>query len=89
MTPEEKTRSDVKQPFSSWPDAQAITNRIVNQYSHLLQIRVGDEKPDYLLWEGMQTIRAFADSNIEPDVEHFCIAMLVLEGVTSDIASAN
>jgi len=89
MTPEEKTRNDLTQPFSSWPDAPAITTRIVNQYSRLLQIRVRGEKPDYLLWDGMEIVRTFADPNIEPDVEHFCIAMLVLEGVSSDIASAN
>jgi hypothetical protein len=31
----------------------------------------------------------FADPGLEPDVEHLCLAILLLEGVSSDIASAN
>jgi SIR2-like domain len=88
-TTEERARFDYSQPFSSWADAESLTKRLINQYSRLLQIRVGNEPSDYLLWDAIDIARTFADPNTEPDVEHLCIAILVLEGLTSDIASAN
>ena len=47
------------------------------------------ETDDFLLWHGLDVVSTFARDDIEPDVEHLCIAILVLEGVASDIASAN
>ena len=88
-TAEERTRFDYNQPYSTWPDAESLTKRLINQYSRLLQIRVGDKPLDYLLWEGIDIVRTFADPNVGPDVEHLCIAILVMEGLSSDIASAN
>ena len=37
----------------------------------------------------MNITATFADPALEPDVEHICIAILILEGVASEIASAN
>jgi hypothetical protein len=88
-TPEEEVRFDYSQPFSSWVDAESLTKRLINQYSRLLQIRVGNEPSDYLLWDAIDIAGSFADPSIEPDVEHLCIAILAIEGLTSDIASAN
>lgn len=88
-TNDERSRFAYDQPFASWADAESLTKRLINQYSRLLQIRVGDNAADYLLWDAIDIPTTFADPNIEPDVEHLCIALLVMEGLASDIASAN
>lgn len=41
-----------------------------------------------MLWDAVDVRAAFAGV-VEPDCEHLCIAMLVMEGVVADIASAN
>ena len=89
LSDEEKGRVDLARPFSEWPDANAIVDRLVDNYSRLLDIQVDGEPEDYVLWSGVDIIATFADPNIEPDVEHLCIGILILEGVSSDIASAN
>jgi hypothetical protein len=50
---------------------------------------VGTEEDDYLLWEGAEVTTTYGDPAIEPDTEHLCIALLILEGVASEIPSAN
>jgi hypothetical protein len=89
LSDEEKCRIDVTRPFSEWPDANAIFGRLIGNYARLLDIPVDSEVEDYLLWGGVDIVATFADSAIEPDVEHLCIGILILEGVSSDIASAN
>ncbi len=86
---DERSRFTYDEPFGSWADAESLTKRLINQYSRLLQIRVGSKPSDYLLWDAIDIPATFADPNIEPDVEHLCIALLVMEGLASDIASAN
>jgi hypothetical protein len=89
LSDDEKGRIDLTRPFQEWPDATAITDRLIGKYSHLLETLVEDEADDFVLWNGVDIVSTFADPAIEPDVEHICIAILILEGVSSDIASAN
>lgn len=89
ITPEEDARVDFTQPFATWPDANNIVARLCNNYARLLDINVQDEPEDYLLWEAVELRATFADPAKAPDVEHLCIAILVLEGACSDLASAN
>jgi len=89
ITAVERTRCDFGASFSTWPDADALLSRLVNQYSRLLQIEVAGEEDDYLLWEAVNVVAVFADPTKQPDAEHLCVALLVLEGVFSEIASAN
>lgn len=79
---------DFAVPFSEWSDHDAIVKQLVNQYSLLLDIRVGRREPDYLLWTAVDIAVTFPES-VEPDCEHLCIAALILEGVLPQIASAN
>jgi hypothetical protein len=85
----EKSHIDLARPFSDWRDADAIAGKLVSNYARLLDIVVDGKAEDYLLWEGVAITTTFADPAIEPDVEHLCIGILILEGVASDIASAN
>ena len=80
---------DFAQPFEDWPNVEVITKRLTDQASYVLDTQVDDEKEDYLLWCGAKVVDKFADTSIGPDVEHLCIAILALEGVASDIVSAN
>jgi hypothetical protein len=85
----EAARVDLVRPFNDWPDAEAITRRLISNYASLLDTEVEGEAEDFLLWNAVDVVSTFANPHIEPDVEHICIAILVLEGVASDIASAN
>ncbi len=89
LTPEEWGRVDLQLPFSQWPDADSITSRLVANYSRVLDVTVDGEADDYLLWHGVNIAATFADPTIPPDVEHYCIAILTLEGAASDVATAN
>ena len=89
LSDEEKQRIDFAQPFSKWDDAVEITRKLVGSYALLLDTPIIGESEDFLLWDGADVVSTFADPGIEPDVEHLCIAILILEGVASNIASAN
>ena len=54
----------------------------------MLDIRIDGEPADFILWEAVNIRGVFAD-NVQPAVEHLCIAILVLEGAVDSIASAN
>lgn len=81
--------SVIDTPFTEWILRDNITGSLVNNYARLLAITVQGERDDYLLWDGIGMAKTFADPTRMPDVEHLCIAILILEGVSSDIASAN
>lgn len=78
----------IQDPYSQWPDQEAITKRLRNKYSEILDLRIPDEDSDYILWDAIEIREAF-DNPPAPAIEHLCIAALVLEGVVRDIASAN
>ncbi len=89
LSNEEESHVDLTQAFPEWQCAQAITDRLIINYSMMLEIRVDGEPDDFLLWNGVDVVATFADSTVEPDVEHLCIAILILEGVVTEIATAN
>jgi hypothetical protein len=89
LSPDEQGRVDVTRPFTEWPDADAITGRLIGNYARLLETPVDGQADDFVLWNGVDIASTFADPGLEPDVEHLCLAILLLEGVSSDIASAN
>ena len=88
-TPEEEARIDFTQPVATWPDANNIVVRLCNNYARLLDVNVQGEPDDFLLWDAVDLRSTFADPAKPPDVEHLCLAILVLEGACSDLASAN
>lgn len=89
LSADEWIRVDFSRPFAEWPDAEAITARLINNYARLLDVHVEGEESDYLLWNGVDIAQTFANTAIDPDVEHLCIALLILEGTVSDVATAN
>lgn len=89
LSSDEKARNDLDKAIEDWPDLAAIKERLVNNYARMLDIAVDGEEDDYLLWEGVDVAGVYAAPTVIPDAEHLCIAVLALEGVISDIASAN
>lgn len=85
----ERDQIDLTQPVSSWPVLDPIKKRLTNQYEQLLNIEVGDCASDILIWEGVDVTNTYADPKVEPDAEHLSLAVLIKEGVVSEIASAN
>lgn len=88
-TPEEDARIDFAQSVASWPDANNIVVRLCSNYARLLDVNVQGEPDDFLLWEAVDLRATFADPAKPPDVEHLCLAILVLEGACTNLASAN
>lgn len=86
---EERERSKLNEVFASWPDKDAIARRLVNNYARLLGLTIDGEDLDYLLWTVIDVRATFADLAMAPDVEHLCLATLSLEGVVSEMLSAN
>lgn len=75
-------------PYTAWPEANAITGILWNKYSRVLDIRIAGTLADFILWDAIDIRDAFANPR-PPSAEHLCIAILILEGVVSTIASAN
>jgi len=54
----------------------------------VLDIRLEGEADDYILWNAID-VRSTYGTLDDPDCEHLCIAILIMEGAVADIASAN
>jgi len=87
LSVDERAQIDLAQPIASWPIHGALIDRLWNKYSKVLGTEVQDRPLDYLLWDVLEFATTFAAQ--KADAEHLAIAMLVLEGVVSDIATAN
>lgn len=83
----EKAQIDLSQPVASWPIHNELINRLWNKYSKVLGTEVDGQRFDYLLWDVLDFQTTFEAQ--KADAEHLAIAMLVLEGVVSDVATAN
>lgn len=75
-------------PFPEWPDSDKICHGLKSKYADVLDIRVRDRDPDYMIWDAVD-IRAEYGGLAEPTCAHLCIAILILEGFLPNIASAN
>lgn len=83
----DKAQIDISQPVASWPVHIELINRLWNKYSRVLGTEVNGQRFDYLLWDVLDFPTTFSAQ--KADAEHLAIAMLVLEGVVSDLATAN
>lgn len=83
----ELAQIDLSRPVASWPIHDELINRLWNKYSRVLGTEVQGQPFDYLLWDVLDFPNTFAVQ--KADAEHLAIAMLVLEGVVSELATAN
>ncbi|CAN7761350.1 SIR2 family protein [Cupriavidus necator] len=84
---EERASIDLSAPAATWPSLQNIVKRLWNQYSAVLSVDIPKQPLDHLLWVGLDFPRTFAAQ--PPDAEHLAIGMLALEGVVTELATAN
>ena len=80
--------SQIDLPFNTWPENNIIIDKLWNNYSRVLDVRIPGEPADFILWNAIDIRSAFSNPP-PPAAEHLCIAVLVLEGAIKDIASAN
>lgn len=82
---------DLSIHVETWPKltSEPIVLALLKNYARLLSIRVGTEPFDYLVWSVVKVPETYAAVALEPDVEHLCLAALSLEGVATDMVSAN
>src|SRR5260370_39478832 len=88
LSPAEKLASRRDRPVDSWAEKGKIIRSLWDAYASVLDIRVDGEEDDYMLWNAVDARATFGTLD-DPDCEHLCIAILVMEGAIADIASAN
>jgi len=89
LTPEEQATIDLTVPFSGWSLRARITGVLADHYSKVLGVRVEGKAPDYLVWEVLDVTQTYGSPDIEPDVEHYCVALLMLEGLVDSAVTTN
>ena len=87
LSAEQRAEVDFAVDSAVWPNIKLILRRLSEKYSQVLDISVQGEAQDFLLWNAADFANTF--SNQEPDAEHLCIGILVLEGVVTHLVSAN
>lgn len=78
---------DLKIDVSQWPCLKNLIDRLWGKYSKVLGIEVHGQKLDYLLWDVLDFKNTFSSQTA--DAEHLAVGMLVLEGIVSELATAN
>lgn len=87
---EELETLDFSTAFTSWPLHERIVSTLVTNYSKVLDVLVGDSNPDdYLVWTALDVPNTYGAPDLVPDVEHYCVAILMLEGLVSSAVTTN
>lgn len=90
LTDPERALVELDKPVAEWPEAsaRAVLGRLAGRYSQVLNTHLdGEQDEDFLLWTAVDIPNCFTSE--DPDVEHLCIVMLAMEGVFTDVSSAN
>lgn len=80
---------DFTMAVSTWPALWDIVQRLVDRYADVLDVQVKGEPEDFLVWDGLGVSSTYGSSTLEPDVEHLCVAILMLEGVVRSALTTN
>ncbi|WP_209448143.1 SIR2 family protein [Rhodococcus qingshengii] len=90
LKPEELESIDFSIAVEAWPLRERIVSALVTKYSQVLDVPIGDNTPeDYLVWTGLDVAATYGSPDLEPDVEHYCIAVLMLEGLVESAVTTN
>lgn len=80
---------DTASPPDTWAHRDALIAAIAGNYSKFLDIRIGSNPPDHVLWDLIDVRATYADPNVTPDAQHAALALLAVEGHAPEIISAN
>ncbi len=80
---------DLTMPVQMWPERSDILARLVDRYSDVLDVQVPGEPEDFLVWTGLGIPTTYGAPELLPDVEHLCVAILMLEGVVRSAPTTN
>lgn len=89
LTADEQASVDSGIPFKEWALCERITGVLANRYAEVLDVGVEGKAKDYLVWEVLDVPQTYGSPDIEPDVEHYCVALLMLEGLVDSAVTAN
>jgi hypothetical protein len=89
LSPADLASIEYTKGIDEWPSRSTVLKNLSTSYADLLDIRVHGYPEDHLLWDVVDVPTTFGVAAAAPDCEHLCLAILVLEGVVPDIASAN
>ena len=89
LTAEDWKAIDYSRPVQEWRDYRRVCKALTGVYARMLDQHPQGEKPDYLVWDGVDVVRRYGDPTITPGPEHLGLAALIAEGVASDAVSAN
>lgn len=85
----EQDHTDLSREITEWATYKAIVKRLSGNYAQLLDIKIPGESADFLLWSVVDPRATYGDPSIKPGAEHYCIAVLIVEGMLPEIVSAN
>lgn len=85
----ERASIDLSVPVKDWPVVGLLRDRLSGQYATFLNIDIDGERLDLLVWDAVDVAGTYADPNVSPDAEHYAIAALVMEGLVTELPSAN
>lgn len=80
---------DIATPIHTWVGAQDLVDRLVDRYSDVLSVQVRGEEADFLVWEALDVPTTYGAPGLEPDVEHLCVAILMVEGLVRSAPTTN
>lgn len=89
LSDSERQKIDLHRPAAAWDEWHRIAHVLSEKYAEVLNVPVGTEPSDYLVWTALDVPGTYGDDTIEPDVEHLCVALLMLEGIVSTAVTAN
>ena len=89
LLPAERNEVDVSRPVEEWPYLDRIVASLVGKYADVVDVRIPGQRPDHILWDLIDVAGKFGAADSEPDLEHWCVAWLMLEGVFPTVISAN
>lgn len=84
-----RTAIDFSLPVSAWPHLEDLIGRLNDKYADVLNVSVDGEPEDYLVWTALDVPHVYGSTSLEPDVEHLCVAILMLEGLVRSAPTTN
>lgn len=82
-------QANFQSEVDTWPCRDHLIAALTAKYSLMLDTTVAGYPPDYLVWNAVDVSSTYGPRQAQPDIEHVCIALLVLEGIIHSIFSAN